>query len=184
MYLCRTKINPSKYEIYIYLTILLTFCCSCTGQKNTEVTINNPEKPLTFKMVTPPEILTQPLDRAAYLVEHYWDNFDFSDFRYTKAPEVTEQAFVDYLDILPIPAYEVSSKSIQRMLQKAEVDSGMFSYFTGLYEKYLYDPNSPFRNEEFYIPVLEVMLASPIIDDVKKNPSSLSTGTGPKKSDR
>lgn len=35
-------------------------------------------------------------------------------------------------------------------------------------DKYLYDPNSPIRNEEFYIPVLECMVTSPLLDDTGK----------------
>ena len=35
-------------------------------------------------------------------------------------------------------------------------------------DKYLYDPNSPMRNEEFYIPVLDAMLASPLLEEIEK----------------
>lgn len=40
--------------------------------------------------------------------------------------------------------------------------------FTEIAGKYLYDPNSPARNEEFYIPVLESMVASPSLDETEK----------------
>ena len=39
-----------------------------------------------------------------------------------------------------------------------------------LAEKYLYDPNSPMRNEELYIPVLESILATQVLDDMEKGP--------------
>ena len=41
-------------------------------------------------------------------------------------------------------------------------------YLTSLADKYLYDPNSPMRNEELYISVLDAMLKSPILDDTEK----------------
>ena len=42
------------------------------------------------------------------------------------------------------------------------------TYITDLADKYLYDPNSPMRNEEFYIPVLDAMLASPVLEEIEK----------------
>ena len=44
----------------------------------------------------------------------------------------------------------------------------VFTYITDLADKYLYDPNSPMRNEEFYIPVLDAMLASPVLEEIEK----------------
>ena len=80
-------------------------------------------------------------------------------------PEVTEQAFVDYLDVMPYAPDSVAAASVKSMLKKAEADAKMYLYFTGLYEKYLYDPNSPMRNDEWYIPVLESMLQSPLVEE-------------------
>lgn len=48
-----------------------------------------------------PVTLTAPEDRAAYLSLHYWDHFDFADTSLISRPEITEQAFVDFLGILP-----------------------------------------------------------------------------------
>ena len=52
-----------------------------------------------FQMITIPNTLTEPEERAIYLVEHYWDNFDFQDTSYIDKPEALEQALVDYLDL-------------------------------------------------------------------------------------
>ena len=38
----------------------------------------------------------------------------------------------------------------------------------GIAGKYLYDPNSPLRNEEFYIPVLEAMISSSVLTETEK----------------
>ena len=39
-----------------------------------------------------------------------------------------------------------------------------------LAERVLHDPNSPFRNDERYIPVLENAIASPLLDEYEKMP--------------
>ena len=64
---------------------------------------------------------------------------------------------------------EVATSSIKGMMHKAAADSSFFAHMAGLYEKYLYDPNSPMRDESLYIPVLESVLAAPaILDEVNK----------------
>jgi hypothetical protein len=125
-------------------------------------------------MVTIPSILVEPGERADYLVTHYWDNFDFTDTLYIRFPEITEQAFVDYIDIMPYAAPGVVSSSIKSMLKRAEAEKTVYLYLTALYEKYLYDPNSVMRNDEFFIPVLEAMLSSDITDE-KTRPAYLLT---------
>ncbi|MDR2810520.1 MAG: DUF5106 domain-containing protein [Tannerellaceae bacterium] len=146
---------------YVYfLGMLLMLFANCNGQKK-QTTAVETSTPPAFRMVTIPNIFTEPADRAEYLMKHYWDNFDFADTTYLHFPEIAEQALVDYLDIMPYTSVAVVSLSIKDMLRKAEAEEKMFTYFTDLYEKYLYDPNSPMRNDEFYIPVLEMMLTSP-----------------------
>jgi thioredoxin-related protein len=137
--------------------MLILLFVNCNGQKKQTTATS----PAAFRMITIPALLTAPTDRAEYLLKHYWDHFDFSDTTFLHAPGVIEQAFVDYLDVMPHAALPVVSSSIKEMLGKAEAEEKTYAYFTGLYEKYLYDPNSPLRNDEFYIPVLEKMLASP-----------------------
>ena len=47
-------------------------------------------------------------------------------------------------------------------------DEDVHQYFTGQYEKYLYDPNSPFYNETLFSFVLQAMLESASLDDLQK----------------
>jgi thiol-disulfide isomerase/thioredoxin len=96
---------------------------------------------------------------------HYWDNFDFADTAYIHLPQITEQALVDYIDVLYLASDSVPSAAIKDMLKRAEAEPVVFTYFADLYEKYLYDPNSPMHNDELYIPVLEAMLASPVVTE-------------------
>ncbi|MFA7491981.1 MAG: DUF5106 domain-containing protein [Proteiniphilum sp.] len=121
--------------------------------------------PDTFALPHIPEIIKDPEERAKYLVMHYWDRFDFSDRNLIRRPEITEQAFVDYINILSYVADEEVSASLIYTLRKAEVDTIMYVHFTELFEKYLYEPNSPFRNEEFYLPVLQEVVNSPLLKE-------------------
>lgn len=119
-------------------------------------------------MVVLPLHINDPEAAAEYVAYHYWDNFDFTDTTYIDLPEVTEQAFANYLAVLFEMPDNLALSSINHTLEEASKDTAMFNYFTELSEKYLYDPNSPFLNEELYIPVLEFMLASPLLTDLEK----------------
>lgn len=110
-----------------------------------------------------PKGINEERDRAIYLANHYWDLFPFSDNSLIDKPDITEQGFVDYIHVLNYIPYDKACNSIKRMLNKAQVNPIMYTYFASLYQKYFYDPNSPFRNEELYIPVLEVLLKSKIL---------------------
>ncbi|MCD8194635.1 MAG: DUF5106 domain-containing protein [Tannerellaceae bacterium] len=146
---------------------LCLFHFACSGQ-SAGTGKDSEKKPLIFELPSVPSIVTDPSQRAEYLVAHYWDNFDFTRKEYTEVPEVTEQAFANYIDILKLVPYDQAVSSIKGMLTKAEADSTVFNYFTGLYEKYLYEPNSPFLNEEYFIPALEVMVNSDLLDNTAK----------------
>ena len=60
------------------------------------------------------------------------------------------------------------SSSVIAMLILSELVSAMIQYFSEMMEKYLYDPNSPLRNEEMYIAVLEYLTESSSLSDVEK----------------
>lgn len=150
-----------RISFFILVLILVMACSSGTEQRKEE-------KPKNFEMPQIPAVLTNPADRAVFLADHYWDKFDFSDTTYCSVPEITEQAFVNFIDLLDhIPARNVEF-SIKSMLKKAESDSVMYAYFVKLYGEYLYNTDSPMRNEEYYIPVLESLLASDKVSDVMK----------------
>ncbi|WP_255491348.1 DUF5106 domain-containing protein [Dysgonomonas sp. ZJ279] len=168
------NISISRILIWIIYPLLIflfmTFCffkCSSGHTKEGEASSEG-EKKREFVMISIPANITTPKDRGDFLVAHYWDNFDFSDTVYTNLPQITEQAFVNYIEVLPLTERNIAATSIQKLLGEAEKEETgrMYSYFKELSEKYLYDPNSPLRNEELYIPVAEY-----IVTDSKTNDS-------------
>lgn len=125
-----------------------------------------PVEPFTLPAI-PDSIRTQQ-GRARYLVEHYWDSFRFADTANLNWTETLEQVFVNYLDLLPHTTYEAARTSVCLTLVKARANQPMYDWFTDMYHKYLYDPNSPLRDEERYAAVVEHIIADPQIDDLYK----------------
>lgn len=113
-----------------------------------------------FPLPEIPESITDGQERAIFLSKHYWDEFPFSDTSLISKPEITEQGFVDYIHILNFLPFNHARRSIRIMLYKARENPLMFAHFGFLFQKYYYDADSPFRNEELYIPVLQSLLSS------------------------
>lgn len=118
-----------------------------------------------LKLPEIPIFLNTPEARRDYLILHYWDNFDFTDSMCISNLEVIEQFFVDFVDISNRISISTAKEGISLLLQRISQNWDVRNFFLDLLEKYLYNPNSPMRNEELYIPVLEYIVASP---DVRK----------------
>lgn len=158
-------------KTYLNFSILfLILLASCGNQKaNTRPeTTQQTDTVKKFTLPTIPTMLNSPEQRADYLVRHYWDHVDFTDTTFINLPEVTEQAWVDFIDILKIVPDTAAITALKQMYRKADQKKVVFFYYTDLAEKYLYDPNSPMRNEELYIPVLDIMLGSKVLSDEEK----------------
>lgn len=153
-----------------YLLLLLSLFTACGNGKVHSGTQAGalPDTITTFVLPAIPPMLNTPELRADYLVRHYWDNVNFADTNYIHHPEITEQAWVDYIDILKIVPAKDADAALKEVFAQAEKEKKSYLYLTDLADKYLYDPNSPMRNEELYISVLDAMLASPALDDAEK----------------
>ena len=92
-----------KTSLNIFLLFLI-LCASCGSRKanDNKETAVQADTVRKFTLPLIPAMLNTPELRADYLVRHYWDNMDFTDTTYINLPDVTEQAWVDFIDILKI----------------------------------------------------------------------------------
>ena len=154
-----------------YLPTLLLFgvmMLYCNYDVNACPFIQSDDNVPEFQMVSIPTDIATPQERVTYFAEHYWENFDFSDTTFFNFPEVLEQAFVNYMEILPLTSTDIAKASLKASMGRAAVDVVMYKYFLDLYERYLYESDSPFVNGEFFIPVLEAVVEGTVLDDISK----------------
>lgn len=155
-----------KNLIFIYLAFLSVPLIASPHRQ--EAGILRDTTGISFQLSEIPVVLTEPTERCAWLLEHFWDKFNFADTNLIHHPEVSEQAFADFISVLPHGRPADIEKGIGILMKKAAYSPKIFNYFAGLAEKYLYDPNSPARNDELYIPFLEKLLSSPILSRTDK----------------
>ena len=165
----------------LFATAILTVV-SCGGQKKGKTTRAEtgtetgtvaetaaaPAANVSVYTIPPmPAVLTDPESRARWAVEHYWDNFDFTDtLSIANWSAYAEQAFVDFdYQLLANVPDEVGGEAISVLFGRAQANKDVFLKFAEVAEKYLFDPNSPYRNEELYIAALRAVLANPALDE-------------------
>lgn len=124
----------------------------------------------SFPYPEPPAMVTDQTQRVSYAVMHFWDKYFEAPSRYNSG--LTEQAFANYVTLLQMAPLPTVARAQDTLLCRAERSesardsaSQVLEQILSLEEKYLYDVNSPYRNEEFYLPVLRHILAWPDVTE-------------------
>ena len=163
-----------KRLIYIALALSLAVACKsshkpATDSEATNATTEQTAKQLNFIPALAPAMLPQE-QKMEYMREHYWDKFDFADTTFINQIDSTKMltAFAVYATGY-IPD-SLAYKYMPRLMQRASTSKRMYTYFLMLAEGVLHDPNSPLRNDEKYIPVLESAVQSSLLDEYERMP--------------
>lgn len=129
---------------------------------------------LAFK---PPEIPLFIVDQQAkteYFMAHFWDNYPFSDTLCLAHRSYTEQLFAQFAQLLNHVDESKNKQAIHHLFEKvlaptdSSVRSKMYYFFSDIATRIFYDPNSPLRNEDYYLCVLEYALSSAEVPDYEK----------------
>ena len=140
--------------------LLAAFIVAGCGQRKTESF-----EALSFPDVTVPSMMESAQKRADYLAEHFWDRLADPERAYPSdsslvsgvMKEDVEQKFADWTSVLNMISFQKAGKAINRLYDRAlscerkDSTSNVFETFAALADKYMYDPNSPLRNEEHYL---------------------------------
>lgn len=102
-----------------------------------------------------------------YVIEHYWDDFAFEAEDATDIYDIDElnAAFAQYVMIIPS---QQADSLLRSLIHRAESSLAALDMFAEAAHTVLYDPNSPARNDEYYIPILEELAKSPLYDEYDK----------------
>lgn len=156
-----------RKTLYLGLLAALLAVCSCNGQAQVQGKAGEPSdsaSPVTARELPLPEVpptLTSHEARAEYIVAHFWDGMDFADTIRSRDRLFLEQNLVNFVSLFPYVDEAALRSPIYRLWERARGDSVAFGVLCDVVEHYLADPNSPMRNEEYYILFLEERLRLP-----------------------
>lgn len=156
--------------ITIITGILLSILAGCNGTQQVKNT--TPQ----FPYIEIPLYITDRTEAAGYAARHFWDNY------ITKAKEDTSllnldkesftKAYVEYINVLGAAENrgEYSHKKIFSFADSlyAAGEKRLLGRLIELSELYLYNPNSPYLNEELYLPALDAILSLKSVDSLHK----------------
>ncbi len=115
-----------------------------------------------------PAHLKQPKERAAYILQHFWDAMEFTDTNLSHDTAFMEQNLVNFLSLFPHTDYESLPSAVQTLLNRASADRKALDLIVSISERYLHTPKSPMRNEEFYIVFLEELIRLPQLTEIER----------------
>lgn len=157
--------------------LVLLLCLAFVGCKD-----KKEEKTLhtrVFPSVSVPGMITDPLERLKYMTSHYWDAFfegeGTSDADYilgVKNEEIEQKvsSFIYLLSGLSVPeAQKQIASFFSQIEKKQQQDTSSLQYLrmTEVVSRYLYDPNSPMRSEDLFLPFVEGMISSEFTQEQK-----------------
>mgnify|MGYP002516493050 FL=1 len=171
---------------YSLITLCALVMVGCSGRRNGKATAFQPH---AFPPVPePPAVIVEPQEKAEYVISNYWNKFlsqtypcDTNVVNGVLADDL-EKAFGTYVTFLegtcPI---DFGRKAMAGFFDKVEkfqasdTSSNVFGFFEKMVPKYLYDPNSPVRNEDLYLPYVSRLAVSEYSDPDFKPSYSFET---------
>ena len=104
-----------KTNISLILILCLLLGACKNGNASSQSKSETPQDTIkAIKMPAIPQMMTAPEQRADFLAKHYWDNVNFADTNYIHHPDITEQAWADYCDLLNHVPLSTAQEAIRK----------------------------------------------------------------------
>ena len=128
-----------------------------------------PRKPLLHQFQPPqPPIHLDREGQLDYLLTHFWDGFDFADT--AGLATIDTAVMLQRMGLFGAWAAQrpLDRAPIDSLMRRATTSRPMLDLFLYLSEAVFHDPNSPLRNDEHYIPILEAQLSTDFYDEYER----------------
>ena len=159
-----------KHTALISLLAFCTVLSACRGRSGGPVA----EQPLrSFPRPEIPAVYVDQQDRQEYMLDHFWDAFLAGSGRCDEdavlgvAGEDVEKQVATYiklLEMIPLPEAQEKMRHFFSQVETrhaADTSQHVFLLMEQIVVRYFYDPNSPVRNEDLYLPYVEGLATSP-----------------------
>lgn len=160
-----------KASVILLSIALLAVCCGGPRSKKAAV------QDRMFPVVSVPAAYTEEADQIAYAAAHYWDGYlseggptDSAHLLGVPKAEV-EQALSDYISLLWLQPLPVAQQNVAGLfkavsaVQEKDTTSQFYTQFAQTAAYYFYDPNSPMRDEDLWLPYVAGLAESPLTRD-------------------
>ena len=150
---------------YILMVLLMAVGCR---RAQAPSTVSVPK--VYYKVPQAPAMLAGQERIDDFYARNWWRDFDYSD---TTQVALTDTAymvrlFADWATVLERVPDSVGVRSVEQVMDRASANKKTFEWFVMAAREVLADPNSQWRDDELYMPVLRVRIASPFTDEATR----------------
>ncbi len=172
-------------QVFIFLCFVTFIACGNTSSKSKsqQPQLIKQEYKSDFPYISVPSYIVSQEDALDYVANNYWANYLKAQKDYSKDTALVggltkdkfQAAFQSYIEVLTVLEINKATKALESFLSSLRegVSEKLYIDLMELFELYLYNPNSNFRNEELYISVLNVILDSHYYTELQKDKYSL-----------
>ncbi len=151
------------------LSALFVACSSASADKQaTSGTIVADSASVELPLPVVPTSLTDPADRAAFVMAHFWDSLDFNDTVRCLNDDFVEQNFSNFASLFSIADRPALEQAVSCLMSRAAKQPRVYKKFVDTARKYLYDPNSPMLNEDYYAAFVDCVLSQDVCDEADR----------------
>ena len=119
-----------------------------------------------------PDEVEEPEAHMAYMLEHFWQDYSFADSTAMNR-EVGEQGMVDFLNLMQHADSVATTRGAVVFAHSLVSHPSATSFFEGLMEHYLGDPESPLHSDVVYAQLLRALPETPqrvwLLEQLAKN---------------
>lgn len=146
----------------VLLSVLVTADCAASPARE----MQTPQREMPLPAI--PAALTRPHDRAAYLLRHFWDALDFTDIAMSRDRAFMEQNFANFASVFPHADTADVAAAVEILLRRAEADKPACLLLADIAEKYLWEYDSPLRDDSYCMLFMEEVLRSQALNSYEK----------------
>lgn len=120
-----------------------------------------------YKVPEAPAMLAGQERIDDFYARNWWRDFDYSDTTQVALTDTVYMVrlFADWATVLERVPDSVGVRSVEQVMDRASANKKTFEWFVMAAREVLADPNSQWRDDELYMPVLRVRIASPFTDE-------------------
>jgi len=148
-----------KGRLFMYLLLAFTGVLHSCGDQSTNE--NDRKDSLSLRG---DEVVTSESNN----LDKIWMKYQFTENEVNTFSDMIEESLAEYLSMFPNYSDAEINSSISRLIKKSESNLSFFEFLKEHFSLYLYNPNSPLRNDSYYEKVLNTYQQSNVLSETEK----------------
>lgn len=148
------------------IPLLTLISCSAGAKGENFYPDSTAQRPTELPLPEVPASMTDPADRLAFVMDHFWDQMDWRDSTLLTDSVFMEQNLANFYQLIALADSTTSAHALDIMADAVlDANPNVLSYITDISALYLYEPESPMYNTESYAVIIDALLRRPECPD-------------------